>query len=123
MAAEGNADSLAYACYEEALHTARAIEALPWVLSAAVGIAALSAKAGRYGPVVEMLTLAVYHPACNQRTRERSARLLSRLEAELPAEAVAGAEERGRHKQLDDAIQDLLGLRLPVPAAAEPGQS
>jgi diguanylate cyclase (GGDEF)-like protein len=116
MAATDHADGSAYGYYEEALHMARAIEAVPWVLSAAVGIAALCAQAGHYGQAVEMLTLAVYHPACNQRTRERAASLLSRLEADLPVEAVAVAEERGRHSQLDDAIRDLLDSRPPSPS-------
>jgi diguanylate cyclase (GGDEF)-like protein len=108
-AAEADAGR-AYEHYSEALQTAQAIQAVPWVLAAAVGMASLTARDDHHGPAVELLTLAMYHPACNHRTRERAARLLSRLEAELPGTEVAEAEDRGRRRELDDAIQDLLQI-------------
>jgi hypothetical protein len=108
----------AYVFYREALQTALAIRAVPWVLAAVVGIAARQAQSGEPIAAVELLTLVVYHPACNHRTHERAARLLSRLEAELPAAGVAEAEDRGRRRQLDEAVAELLSAsRLP---AAEP---
>ncbi|MEP7357065.1 MAG: tetratricopeptide repeat protein, partial [Anaerolineales bacterium] len=94
----------AYPHFEEALSTAMSIRALPWVLAALVGIAALWVKLGRRGPAAELLTLALYHPACNRRTQDWAARQLSRLESELPGAEVALAEERGRRRQLEEAV-------------------
>ena len=75
----------AQACYYEALRTARDITAVLWMLAAAVGMASMWAESGQYETAAELLTMAVYHPACNHRTRPRASSLLSRLEAELPA--------------------------------------
>jgi tetratricopeptide (TPR) repeat protein len=99
--------------FEEALATAMSIHALPLVLAALVGVAALWANAGRRGAAVELLTLAVYHPACNRRTQDWAARQLSRLERELPGAEVSLAEERGRRRQLDEAVDTLLAGHPP----------
>jgi tetratricopeptide (TPR) repeat protein len=109
----GALDRRAYDCYEEALQAARAMSALPWVLAAAVGMATVCARAGNSDGAAEVLTMTVYHPASSHRTRQRAARLLSRLEAELPADQVGQAEERGRHSQLDEALGRLLDFHLP----------
>jgi hypothetical protein len=104
-------DGRAMGYFEEALDTALTIQALPWVLSAVVGIAALWSQAGRREKAAELLTLALYHPACNRRTQDQATRLLSRLEADLPPEAVAEAEERGRRRRLDEAVRDIISER------------
>jgi hypothetical protein len=82
------------------------------VLLALVGIAALWIRAGKREQAAELLTLAVYHPACSRRTQDRAGRLLSRLEAELPTADVALAEERGRRRHLDDAVCGILDAGL-----------
>ncbi len=92
---------------------AQAISAIPWVLAAAVGLASVCARAGNGNGAAEVVTMVVYHPASSYRTRQRAARLLSRLEAELPAAEMGLAEERGRHSQLDQALALLLDYRLP----------
>jgi len=89
------------------------MSATPWVLAAAVGMAAVCARAGYAAGAAEMLTLAVYHPASKHRTRQQAAHLLSQLEADLPTDEVAQAEERGRHSQLNEAVRRLLDYRLP----------
>jgi tetratricopeptide (TPR) repeat protein len=104
----GDASGQARSYYQEALSAAQAAQAVPWVLAAAVGLAALSSQAGRHGPAIELLTHAVYHPASSHRTRERAARWLSRLEAELPAPQVAEAEERGRRSELEEVVAAIL---------------
>jgi predicted ATPase/Tfp pilus assembly protein PilF len=115
LSSQGTPDGLAYACYEDAIQTALTIHALPCVLAALVGIAALWDTVGRRAQAVGLLMFALYHPACNQRTRDRATRLLSRLETDLPAAQVAQAEERGRHRPLDEAVSEALAA-----GAAEP---
>jgi hypothetical protein len=85
----------------EAMVTALRIRALPWVLAALVGLAALQVRAGQPDKAVELLTFALYHPASSRRTQNQAARALSRLEGELPAPQVAAAEDRGRRMALD----------------------
>jgi diguanylate cyclase (GGDEF)-like protein len=113
LALPGAMDRQAYAHYAEALSVARDMAEVPWVLAAAVGLAAVSARAGHEAGAVEALTMAVYHPASNHHTRLRAGRLLSRLEAELPPAVVSEAEERGRHGELAETVARLLEFRLP----------
>ena len=101
-------DGLDSTFYEDTLQTALSIRAVPCVLAALVGMAALWDTVGRRSQAIELLMFALYHPACNQRTRDRATRLLSRLEAELPAAEVAQSEERGRHWTLDEAVGQVL---------------
>jgi tetratricopeptide (TPR) repeat protein len=113
--ASAGADGLrgALVCYYDALRMAQDIAAVPWELAAVVGLATVWVKQGQFESPAELLTLAVYHPACNDRTRQRASRLLSRLEAELPAPAVGQAEERGRHAQLEATVARILEHPLP----------
>ena len=112
----------AYALLYEALLTALRIRALPWVVAALVALAGLWVRTGQSEKAVELLTFALYHPASNRRTQNLAARLLSRLEGELPGPLVGAAEERGRRMALDPqaALQLARGLldTAPEPPAA-----
>jgi hypothetical protein len=103
----------AYRYFEEALATAMSIHALPWALAALVGIAGLWAKLGRRGPAAELLTLVLYHPASSRRTEDWATRLLSQVEGDVPGAEVSLAEERGRHRQLQEAVDTLLAGEPP----------
>ncbi len=98
----------AYECFHPALVIAMRIRALPWVLAALVGIAPLWVRAGRSERAVELLTFGLYHPASNRRTQNQAARLLSRLEGELPAAVVGLAEERGRRLILEPLVAEIV---------------
>jgi hypothetical protein len=112
----------AAACLHEALLTALRIRALPWVLAVLANMAALWVRAGQSERAVELLAFTLYHPASNRRTQNQAARLLSRLEGELPAAQVAAAEERGRRMALDPQAALVLARGLvdtgPMPAGA-----
>jgi tetratricopeptide (TPR) repeat protein len=105
----------------EALLTALRIRALPWVLASLVGMAALWVQAGQAEKAVELLTFCLYHSASNRRSQNQAARLLSRLEGELPAAQVAAAEERGRRMALDPQAALVLARQLSSAAEAQPG--
>lgn len=62
---------------------------------------------------LEWLALAVDHPATEQNTRERSAHLLARLEADLPPSLVEAALARGRARSLDAVVAEILA---PAPS-------
>lgn len=88
----------------EALRAALVIGALPPALDALVGIGALWVHAGRHLPAAELLTFALYHPSSTRHTQAAAGRVLSRLEAEVPAAEIAAAEDRGRRAELAQMV-------------------
>jgi hypothetical protein len=57
---------------------------------------------------LELLTQVVHHPKCRQDRKDKAARFLARLVAELPAEQVATARKRAEMRSLDEMITLLL---------------
>jgi uncharacterized membrane-anchored protein len=94
--------------FRQALETAMMVRAIPWVLSVFDGIAMLLAREGERERALELLSLAFHHPACAQANRDRDASLVAQLEAELPPDVVAAAQERGRARDLDATVAELL---------------
>jgi hypothetical protein len=84
------------------------VRAIPWVLDTFDGIAMLLAGEGEREMALELLTLAVHHPASAQTSRDNAARLVAQLEAELPPDVVAAAQERGRARDLEATVAELL---------------
>ncbi len=91
--------------FDEALTTALEIGMAPLALEVLAGLAALVAHEGAAERAIELLALALQHPAGTQRTRERAGRLLAELAPGLPPEIVAAARERGQTGTLDDLAQ------------------
>jgi len=90
--------------YYQALETAMAIPDVSLAPLVLVGAASLLAVEGRKESALGLLALVLHHPASWQLTRDQAAALVAELAAELPPEAVAAAQERGRARDL---------LRLP----------
>jgi len=88
--------------FDEALTTALEIGLVPLALEVLVGLAALVAQAGAAERAIELLALALQHPAGTQRTRDRAGRLLNELASDLPPEVATAAQERGKVAALDD---------------------
>jgi len=86
----------------EALTTALKIGMLPLALEVLVGLATLEAQAGAAERAIELLALALQHPAGTQRTRDQARRLLAELVSGLPPEVVAAAQARGQAGTLGD---------------------
>ena len=83
-----------------------------WVhdrIEAVATLAQISAAEGDVLRAVELLAFAVAHPATSHRVRQPMARLLAELEAELPAEQFAAAAARGRARELDEVVAELIG--------------
>jgi DNA-binding SARP family transcriptional activator/predicted ATPase len=74
---------------------------IPVALDALAGLATLLAKTGDLEGSLELLMLALHHPACSQETKDRLANLRVELAAELPPEVVAAAEARGKGRTLE----------------------
>jgi hypothetical protein len=57
---------------------------------------------------IEILALVIHHPATLGLSKDKAARLLGELEAELPPEVVAAAQERGKTRQLEEVVGEIL---------------
>jgi hypothetical protein len=82
--------------------------AIPWVLATFDGIAMLLAGEGERERALELLTLAIHHPASMEVVRDIVASLVAELEVELPPDGVAAAQERGRARDLEATVAELL---------------
>jgi len=94
--------------FDEALTTALEIGMVPLALEVLVGLAALVAQEGAGERAIELLALALQHPAGRQRTRDRAGRLLGELASGLPPKVVTAAQERGRQRDLWATGHELL---------------
>jgi hypothetical protein len=73
-----------------------------------VGVAYLLSKVEDQEKAVELLALALYHPASMLATRDRAARLLLEMGALLPPDVLAAAKERGQAFDLEATVAELL---------------
>jgi hypothetical protein len=73
----------------------------PSALLALAGVAKIRARIGQPELALELLGLALNHPACDDETRQRGEPVLAELRGGLPAEAVETALARGRAQSLE----------------------
>jgi tetratricopeptide (TPR) repeat protein len=73
-----------------------------------VGVARVLAKQGDRERALELLALVVNHRFSWQMAKDQAAPLISELEAELPPEVVAAAWERGKARDLEATVDELL---------------
>jgi predicted ATPase/DNA-binding SARP family transcriptional activator len=57
---------------------------------------------------VELLVLVLNHPASSHEVKDKAQRLLAKLEAELPPQVIAAAQERGRARKLEEVAAEIL---------------
>lgn len=77
--------------YYEGLKIALDIQATPLALAAMGGLAVPLAQEGKTTQALELLSLALHHPASNGETRDRATDSLKKLETVLPSEVIAPA--------------------------------
>ncbi len=104
-------DSAAQGYFAEALKMAAAIQAVPAVLDALMGLVPLLMVEGEaeQKQALEILTLILNHPATSQDNRARAARLLAKLEPQLSAEEVRVARTRGQSSTLEMMVKKIVG--------------
>jgi len=95
-----------YLC--QALETAMMVRWTPVTLLALVGVGALLEAEGEKERALELLALILHHPLSWRWTKDRATALVADLEAELPPEVVAAAQERGRARDLEATVAELL---------------
>ena len=57
---------------------------------------------------LELVAMVLHHPMSCQWAKDRAVPLIVELEADLPPEAVTAARERGRARDLDATVVELL---------------
>jgi predicted ATPase len=92
----------------QALEAAMTLQVMPFTLHTLIGIATLLAAEGDREQALELLVLVLHHPISWQWVRDRAARVVVRLEAELSPDIVASARERGRVRDLGATVAELL---------------
>ena len=92
----------------QALEAVAMVGVMSFVPLTLVGIATLMSAEGQKERALELLAFALHHPICWQWVRDRTAPLVAELEVELPPEVVAAANARGRARDLDTTVAELL---------------
>jgi tetratricopeptide (TPR) repeat protein len=78
------------------------------VLLAIKSISVYLAAQGKGAKALELISLINHHPATWQWTKDRASELAAKLESELPQDVVMQAKERGRTRDLDATVTELL---------------
>jgi tetratricopeptide (TPR) repeat protein len=92
----------------EALHVTMETQGTFVALEALVGIATLKAKQGNIERALELLLIALNHPASLQETKNRADRLRAELEAHLTSQQVEAAQRRATAKTFEAAVEAIL---------------
>jgi tetratricopeptide (TPR) repeat protein len=81
-------------------------------LDVLTGWATLLAQGGNKAQALEFVALALHHPPVSVAwwtdVENREKRLVAQLQAELPPDVFAAAQERGRARDLDQTVKELL---------------
>jgi hypothetical protein len=99
------------------LETAVTIRVAPVALLTLVGTARLLLAERELEQASELLALVFHHPATWQWAKDRAAPLVAELEAKLSPDALAAAQERGRTRDLETTVAELLAAQ----GAGQPG--
>ncbi|MBI5290617.1 MAG: tetratricopeptide repeat protein, partial [Chloroflexi bacterium] len=91
-----------------ALQMAREIGSVSATLFGLVSAAVLLAGQEERERAVEVAALVLHHGAANHETKGRADQLLVQLEAHLSAPIIAAAQERGRARQLEEVVAEIL---------------
>lgn len=99
--------------FSEALKMALNIQAIPGALDALVGLASLLVKAGgaEREQALEILALALSHPASSRDNQDRAARLLAEVEPQLSAGTVKAVRTRGQINTLETVVGAVLSKK------------
>ena len=93
--------------YRQALLIARDHPQVALHLDVLVSQAALLAGQGRKEGAVELAALALHRPDSHVEMTRRAQRLLDQLEADLPPDVFAKAQERGRARDIEATVNEL----------------
>jgi len=93
----------------EALKIAWKIGATPILLETLIRLAPLQAQEGKTAQGLEMLALAMRHPATLEESHDKAARLFSELAEGVSPEVVTAARMQGRRRELEAMVAGIVG--------------
>jgi tetratricopeptide (TPR) repeat protein len=73
-----------------------------------LGPVRLLTREGKVEKAIELAALAQHHPESVEETREKAGKLLDALRAEMAPDLFDAAQKRGRERELDTTMQELL---------------
>jgi len=94
--------------WRESLRIAAEIHGIPVVLEALVGMASLRAKRGETQSALELLSIVLNHPACDQEIKNRAEKLRAELVKQLSSTEFETVQVQAREKTFDAVVEDLL---------------
>jgi len=98
--------------FQAALHLSTEIGAVPLTLEILPGVAQVYKQLGEGEYAVQLLALALNHPASYSEVKSQAQPLLNQLECELESERFAAAMEKSRGVELRTLITDILNDAL-----------
>ncbi len=101
-------DAEAERVWRESLHIATETRGTPVALTTVVGLASLRAKRGDKEHALELLSMALNHPASSQETRNRATQLRAELEAQLTSQQVEATQAWVQAKTFEVVVDELL---------------
>jgi tetratricopeptide (TPR) repeat protein len=102
-------------CYQEALQIAMNSLAIPRVLESLAGWAGVLASTGQPQRALELLGLALGHPALDDDTKSIVMQVLAELRVQLPPEEIEQGLKRGQALHLESVAAELLAQASETP--------
>jgi hypothetical protein len=90
------------------MHKAIEIGGAPYALDDLACLAGVMARTGQAERALELLGLALHHPAIWDETRSTIESLLTDLRAKLPPDAIEAALGRGQSLELETVVAEIL---------------
>jgi tetratricopeptide (TPR) repeat protein len=94
--------------WHESLRVATEIHGTPVALDALAGMASLRAKHGNPEEALELLLIALNHPAKTQETMDRAGSLAAELEAQMERRQVKAARARAEAMRFETVVEEVL---------------
>jgi tetratricopeptide (TPR) repeat protein len=94
--------------FRQAGEVAWAIQALPMLLDALIGLAILESQQGHYERALEWTIYSLQHTASTQDTKNRAEKLRAELEAQLSSQKIETIKRHAQSLTLEDIVRELV---------------
>lgn len=94
-------------CFLNALETAWAMQLIPAVLDAVIGMAAVQMQVSETIPALELLLFVLNHPNSNKETQGRAREIYAELKSQLTHQQIEATKARAQLKTLENVVEEL----------------
>ena len=107
--------------FQQALQITTEMQFVPLMLSILIGVAEMLLQTERVDSGLELLALALQHPAADRETQDRAQKCLDAYRPQVPVDLFAQATQRGQTATLETLIPTIQAtLSAPIPVATLP---